>query len=181
MRILRPAGEDEVISAFIRAERDSERWAERVRALLEKHGGGEHAVMVEHRGWGQDIGLFNGFPPEVEWHRATLERDEVLDILFIDWDWWLRLTAGSRRPRDAAERIRAGLIEGVDVEEHKPIAAAAPTNPELIAVRASPTDRIVLLEGHVRLTAYALFPEHLPDELELYLGESPAMVEWSEY
>jgi hypothetical protein len=32
-----------------------------------------------------------------------------------------------------------------------------------------------------RLTAYARFPEHLPRELEIYLGESPDMPAWSEY
>jgi hypothetical protein len=37
----------------------------------------------------------------------------------------------------------------------------------------------VLLEGHVRLTAYALYPEYLPDELEVYLGISPEMSRWA--
>ena len=60
------------------------------------------------------------------------------------------------------------------------IARAASTNPELIAVRV-PGSYLVLLEGHVRLTAYATFPEHLLDELELYLGESPRMAEWCLY
>ena len=32
--------------------------------------------------------------------------------------------------------------------------------------------RPVLLEGHVRMTAYALYPEYLPSELEVYLGTS---------
>jgi len=181
VRILRPAEESEVISAFVRGERDSARWGEDVRALLEKHSGDERAVLAEHRGWGQDIGLFDGFPDEVDWYRAVLERDEVLDILYIDWDWWLRITDGSRRPRDAAERIRAGLVEGITAEEREPYAAAAATNPELIIVRAGPDEPLVVLEGHARLTAYALYPEHLPGELGVYLGETPEMVRWSEY
>lgn len=125
--------------------------------------------------------MFDGFPSDVRWFRAALERSEVLDILFIDWDWWLHLSGGSRRPRDAAERIRAGLVEGVDAESHEPPAVAAATNPELIAVRAAPGWRLVLLEGDWRLTAYALFPDSLPDELELFIVESPAITHWSEY
>jgi hypothetical protein len=182
VRMLRPADESEVISAFVRAERDSLRYGERVRALLEKHAGDERAVLAEHRAWGLNEGLFFGFPNNVSWYRAALTKDEVLDILYINWDWWLRITEGSRRPRDAAARMRAGLLPGAPVEDDdERIAQAAATNPELIAVRASEQDPIVLLEGHVRLTAYALFLEYLPTELELFLGESPEMAGWSEY
>jgi hypothetical protein len=41
--------------------------------------------------------------------------------------------------------------------------------------------KLVLLEGHGRLTAYAAFPEHLPDELEVYLGVSPRIGEWCQW
>jgi hypothetical protein len=37
----------------------------------------------------------------------------------------------------------------------------------------------VAVEGHVRLTAYALFPEYLPEELPAYLGTSEAIVDWA--
>ena len=40
---------------------------------------------------------------------------------------------------------------------------------------------LALVEGHVRLTAYAAFPEYLPAELELYLGTSPTIADWSEF
>jgi hypothetical protein len=126
-------------------------------------------------------GLFDGFPERVDWFRASLTRHEILAIRYINWDWWLTITDGTRMPRDAAARVRAGLIAGVAPNEgDERIAQAAATNPELVAVRA-PGGPLVLVEGHVRLTAYALFPEHLPAELEIYLGESPRMAEWSEY
>lgn len=181
MRILRSATEDEVLACFVEAERRSGRYGERVRELLEKHGGDVRAVLEEHRAWERREGLFFGFPRDVAWHRAVLTREEVLDIFYIDWDWWLRITDGTRRPRDAAARVRAGLVPGVEPDEgDERIARAAATNPELIAVRA-PGSYLVLVEGHVRLTAYALFPQYLPEELQIYLGESLAMSEWSEY
>ena len=34
------------------------------------------------------------------------------------------------------------------------------------------------VEGHVRLTAYALFPDHVPEELEILLGVSEDMPNW---
>jgi hypothetical protein len=136
-------------------------------------------MLSAYRSW-PNQGLFGGFPRRVSWFRAALTRDEVLDILYIDWDWWLTITDGTRKPRDAASRIRAGLVPGSTVEEHEPYAATAATNPKLIAVRV-PGSYLVLLEGHVRLTAYGLFPEYLPVRLEIYLGESPEMRRWSEY
>jgi hypothetical protein len=98
----------------------------------------------------------------------------VLAILYINWDWWLRVSNGTRLPTVAAE------VQGRD-EGDRAIAATAATNPELIVVTDPDRSKLVLLEGHVRLTAYAAFPELLPDELDVYLGISPRIGEWSEW
>ena len=172
MRILRNATEDEVLECFVRAERNSERYGEIVHKLEKRVGDNPRAVLSAYRAW-PDQGLFYGFPRGVEWSRASLTREEILDILYIDWDWWLTITDGTRRPRDVARRR-----PGDEAEEN--IARGAATNPELIAVRA-PGSYLVLLEGHVRLTSYALFPQFLPEELEIYLGQSPRMAEWCQY
>jgi hypothetical protein len=169
---LGPVTEDEVLACFVRAERESERYGETVRKLEKRVGNNPRAILAAYRSW-PDQGLFYGFPRDVKWSRVAVTPDEALDILYINWDWWLKITGGSRRPRDAAARTQP------DAGDER-IARAAAMNPELIAVRA-PGGPLVLLEGHVRLTAYALFRECLPDELEIYLGESPRMAEWSEY
>lgn len=36
----------------------------------------------------------------------------------------------------------------------------------------------MVLEGHLRLTAYALAPECLPEELPVILGTSPSLPSW---
>src|SRR5207248_6192958 len=143
-----------MIAIFLRAELESERFGGAIRALLARDGLEEDVVqrpdvtdaagnnarrrlLDEHRAYERREGLFRGFPHDVAWHRALLTPDEVLDILFIDWDWWLELAGGSRRPRDAAERIRAGEARHADVAGHEPIAAAlqwTPPPPELIAL-----------------------------------------------
>src|SRR5438477_122121 len=101
-------------------------------------------------------------------------RGELLEIRYINWDWWLRISNGTRLPRVAVE------VQGRD-DGDRTIAAAVATNPELIVVTDPEQSRLVLLEGHVRLTAYAAFPEYLPAELELYLGTSPTVADWSEF
>ena len=174
-----------MIAVFLRGELESERFGEKLRGLLpDGVEGGDGAemrrVLDEHRGYEAREGLFGGFPRDVSWFRAALTRDEVLDILFIDWSWWLELSGGTRRPREAARRIRAGeltpLTADVNAEEHEPYVGS---QSELIAVTTPSREQLVLLEGHVRLTAYALFPDRVPDELELLLGESEAMPSWA--
>jgi len=78
--------------------------------LLEHHDEDPYAVLAEHRAWGRDQGLFNGFPADVAWFRAALTTAEVRGIRCMNWDWWLRITDGTRKPRDTAARVRAGLV-----------------------------------------------------------------------
>ena len=199
MELLGPISEDEVIAVFLQGELESERFGGAIRALLARDGLQEAVVrrpdltdaaentarrrlLDEHRAYERRQGLFGGFPRDVCWHRAALGPDEVLEILFIDWDWWLELSGGSRRPRDAAERIRAGVARGADVAGHEPIAAAlrrTPPPPELIALTTPDLRPLVLVEGHVRLTSYAIFPECLPRRLEILLGVSSQAACWS--
>lgn len=196
MRILRPATEDEVVAVFLRAELDSGRYSEVLRNLLERDGVDvevvarpdvadpaanryRRGVLDEYRGFEQRIGLFGGFPERVDWHRAALSRDEVLDVRYIDWDWWLEISDDTRRPRVAADKIRRGEVPGATVEEHRLLLDVP--QPELIVVTKPGRENLVVLEGHFRLTAYAMFPELLPDELELYLGEAEDMGAWGNF
>ncbi|HEU5405311.1 MAG TPA: hypothetical protein VFU52_04445 [Gaiellaceae bacterium] len=159
---MRQATEAEVLECFWSAELAApSRWS-------------SAAVDERKRAWLERDGLFFGFPDDVVWERVALTRDEVLAILYINWDWWLTVSNGTRLATVAAE------VQGRD-EGDRAIAMAAATNPELIVVGDRERSKLVLLEGHVRLTAYAAFPEYLPDELEAYLGVSPRIGEWSEW
>lgn len=162
MRTIRPAMENEVLERFWAAElAPVSRWT-------------PAQVDERKRTWRGRVGLFAGFPDDVRWERVALTRDEVLAILYINWDWWLTVSNGTRLATVAAE------VQGRD-EGDRTTAAAVATNPELIVVTDPERSKLVLLEGHVRLTAYAAFPEYLPDELEIYLGVSPRIAEWSEW
>jgi hypothetical protein len=76
----------------------------------------------------------------------------------------------------AARRIRAGEVPGVTAEEHDPR-----FDHPLIAATTPALSPLVLVEGHARLTAYALFPERVPDEVELVLGVSEEMPQWCQW
>lgn len=54
------------------------------------------------------------------------------------------------------------------------------TVPPMIIVTADDR-KCVVLEGHARLTAYALVPEALTPEVTVLVGSSPAIARWGLY
>src|SRR6266487_2625247 len=53
--------------------------------------------------------------------------------------------------------------------------------PPLILVTKNVDAYLVVMEGHVRLTAYLIVPEYIPSELEVILGTSPQITNWGCY
>jgi hypothetical protein len=112
----------------------------------------------------------------VLWSWAALDPDEVLAIRYIDYDYWVELSRGSRSPSDAAERIRAG-VDVFRVPSAEFLVDVGADAPPLIVV--GDDERLVVLEGHTRLTRYALQPDALPPALTVLLGRSPRIAEWA--
>lgn len=52
---------------------------------------------------------------------------------------------------------------------------------ELILVSAGHGTNLVVLEGHLRLTAYMLEPHTIPAELNVFVGASADFVDWPLY
>jgi hypothetical protein len=198
MRVIRESSEAEMVAVFLHAELLSTRFRETVRRALERAGADEELVLSADladerenalrrevlgtaRGFGQRRALFVGFPDDLRWKRVALTPSEVLAVRFIDYDYWVEISGGSRLPTDAARRIRAGVtVFGLPNDGFFAVADsfAVSSPPPLIAVGGGGPD-LVLLEGHVRLTAFALRPELLPQELELLVGNSPRIGEWA--
>lgn len=193
MRFLRPASEDEVVAAFLRAEADEVgRYRE---AILQRLASEQEALdtvrrpnlsdsrqnayrrrlLEELRGFGRGEGVFVGFPQRVEWQRAALSRDELLEVRYIDDDYWVTLSGGSRQPRDAAARIRAGIgprwaIEVWDFSGCEAVVRRLLQGslPELILATTPQPGPLVAIEGNGRLTSFALFPDRLPEVVEVF-------------
>ena len=198
MRVIRASSDDEMVAVFLRGELLSDRVGETVREGLAEAGVGEDVILDADledarenalrreilgtaRGFDRPEGLFWGFPDDVRWQRAALAPAEVLAIRFIDYDYWVELSGGSRLPTDAARQIRAGVtVFGVPNDGFFAVAESFESSlpPPLIAV-GGVGPGLVLLEGHVRLTAFALRPDLLPEELELLVGQSARIDEWA--
>ncbi|MEV6006048.1 hypothetical protein AB0M29_04510 [Streptomyces sp. NPDC051976] len=197
MRILGESSEDEMVACFLRGELSSRRFGGNLRSRLVAAGHTERllthpdlgdaaanlarrALLAATRGYGEDRDLFAGFPGDVAWTRALLSRDEAARVRYVEYSYWVALSGGSRRPSDAARRIEAGQ-RAFDVPNEPFVDAAhafagGERFPPLILVGESP-DTLVCLEGHVRLTAYALLD--FPADLACLVGTAPAMGRWA--
>lgn len=188
-----------MVALFLRAELPSERYGLAIERALAKAGAdrrivrdpdlsdpGANAVrrrlLAEVRDYGGG-GLFNGFPGDVRWEWAALTLEELMAVRYIDYDYWVELSGGTRIPTEAARRILEGVepfgVPNAGFFELAEEVAAGRRFPALILVDG-PTG-LVVLEGHVRLTAYALQSGALGPELEVLLGTSPSMSQWALY
>ncbi|MGO9582312.1 MAG: hypothetical protein ACLP36_05840 [Acidimicrobiales bacterium] len=133
------------------------------------------------RGYGQNRDVFDeDFPATVRWIRAELNQVELARVRYIDYSYWNELSGGSRLPIDAARRIRDGVrVFGVSNRRFVDAARAVAQGerfPPLILVGPR-RDDLVCLEGHLRLTGYAL--EGFPVEVECLIGTAPTMGRWA--
>jgi hypothetical protein len=198
MRIIENISEEEMVAAFLKTEIASERFGKDILALLERDGVGrdiidspdirneEHnayraALLGDYRGYRQNRDLFTDYPENAPWYRAVLTKQELAKVRYIDYSYWNEISNGTRLPVEAAKTVRTGReIYGQSTEGFLKMAQALCDGaqfPELILVGTSPDDLIVM-EGHVRLTAYFLAPECLPEELTVLVGFAPEFASW---
>ena len=198
-----------MIAEFLRQEYASrERYGARLDACLREEGADVELIAApdltdpgqntqrrrifrHYRGYGSgEPSYLTGFPTKgVHWFWALLSPDELLRVRYIRYSYWTALSAGTRSPAVAAERIRAGIeVYGVSNAGFLGLAdrlrEGLRVPPLILAtalVAAMDADALVVLEGHARITAYALAPEAMPAELEVLIGSSPAIARWDEY
>jgi hypothetical protein len=199
MRRLRAGSEAEMVALFLRTELSSERFGDDLRALLERAGLPERVVtdpdldddaenqarlrlLTEHRGYGTRTEVFEDFPDDVYWQWMIITAAELARVRYIEYDYWIRLSGGTRLAVDAARRIRAGVrpfgVPNGRVLQMARAVAGGARFPPLILVTTGLGDDLVVLEGHVRLTAYMLARDQMPPELKILVGSSPVMTHW---
>jgi hypothetical protein len=171
MQWLRPSSEAEMVALFLRTELPSDRWRDELEALLERAGLPERVVtnpdlvkdaenqarlrlLTEHRGYGTRTDFFEGFPCNVHWQWTAITASELARVRFIDYDYWIELSGGTRLAVDAARRIRAGVAPfGVPNDGVLRMAQAVADGarfPPLILLTTGTGGDLVVLEGHVR-------------------------------
>jgi len=204
MRLIQPSSADEMVASFLRAEIDSDVWgAGNVVPRLAAHGWPETLVrqpdltdpqanrdraqlLGEYRGWQTGTYLFGGFPADVVWHQAEMDRAEVAEVLGARFPTWLELSGVSRRVADSASATVVGPIlnrDAANMARRANLVARRYREGELleppIVVATMSANAIVAVEGHTRLVAWAVAER--PEPLRVILGLSDRISEWSFY
>jgi hypothetical protein len=189
---LGPASNDEMILSFIRAEIDSRRWGPRYAAALSERGfdrsslidrpdlkdsdanRNREILLGDVRGYGRNQLLFAKFPMDTKWRRASLGPTEFEGLRYIGNDsFWRDLTAGSRSVEDGAKNYKGSPIaDDVDSVVHE--ISRETSIPELILVESA-QDRLVVLDGSIRATAYVVAKTR---PILALVGSSPTMSRW---
>lgn len=197
MQHLHSIDEDEMVAVFLQTEIASSRFRPTILELLRRDGRAARIVerpdlasaeenayrrhlLGEHRGYRRNADVFTAMPTDVRWYRAVITKEELAQVRYLDDDYWSELSGGSRLAVDAAARIPRG-IEAFGVGNGgfwylADALAAGASFPALILVGADERAPLVVLEGHARLTAYALRPDCLPPMLPVLVGYAPEMV-----
>lgn len=183
VRLLTAITEHEVVAHFLRTEIDSVRFRQRLLELLQRDGRDpriiEHPdigdaeenvyrahLLGDYRGYGRYEGIFKFVPDDLDWHRCVLSREDLARVRYVDYSYWNEISGGSGRPVDAARCIRAGIeVFGQSTQGYLDLAREVEQGavfPEIILLGRDTDSELVVLEGHVRITAYCLAAEHLP-------------------
>jgi hypothetical protein len=196
VRVIRNSDEDEMIALFLLGELSSERFGSGIRSALNDASQAEaiitaadlgdvdqnrarRTILATTRGYGENRDVFENFPARVRWVRAMLAPGELARVRYIDYSYWNELSGGSRLASDAAQQIRRGIkVFGVSNMRFLRAARAVERGelfpPLILAGRRR--DYLICLEGHLRLTAYAL--AGFPSEIECLVGTARTMDRW---
>ncbi len=202
MRFIEAVSEDDVVAHFLKHELRSDRFGRTICDLLRQNGwptslleqpdlqsaeecSTRAKLLSEFRGYQKNEGMFEGFPNDVVWARFAISSMELMQVRYIDYSYWNELSGGSRLPSDAAIRIRKGaMVFGMSTHHFLEMAQALRNGakyPELILVGSEAHSALVVLEGHARLTAYALASDLIPRDLTAIVGLSRTMSAWRDY
>lgn len=190
MNILRAGSEEEMISEFLNAEYRSERFSEQIKKAMEKLSLDESIILSadlnnaneniarkkllgEFRGYGLNRELFENFPNEIQWSLCNFVSCDLNNIRYINYSYWNELSQGTHSPLAAAQTILDG-IEIYDQSNAGFIKAAEFIKsggkfPRPILL-TSDSEHFVIVEGHLRITAFALAPEHF-NNIECFVGK----------
>jgi hypothetical protein len=202
MRKIRDVSEDEMIAIYLQTELSSVRFRQKLELHMQQekidrriikepdwHNTAENVLrrtlLGVYRGYGQNTDYFPDFPAHVRWERVGLSREELERVRYIDWEYWLDLTDGTRMAIDGARNALAGKVV-YDVSSDGLVSMADALRqgarfPPLILVAKDVGAPLVVMEGHARLTAYLIAPECIPTELEVIIGYSEQMTQWECY
>lgn len=111
MRLLAQITEDEMIAVFLKAEIQSERFAQQIINKLDQDGQERRLVdrpdctnPLENAYRRQLLASYRPYvleelAPQTVWYRAMLRREELMEVCYIDYSYWNELSGYTQLPR----------------------------------------------------------------------------------
>lgn len=190
MDVLRTSSEDEMILEFLKTEYHSDRFSEHIKKIMNEllldegiissanlnHANENIArkkLLGEFRGYRQNRELFENFPDEIQWSLCNFVRNDLDNIRYIDYSYWNELSQGTHSPLTAAQTVRNGVeIYNLSNEGFMKAAEFIKNGgkfPRPIFI-TSDLEYFTIVEGHFRMTAFALVPEYF-NNIECFVGK----------
>ena len=127
-------------------------------------------IMKKYRGYPDSL-LFENFPKILEWKLMKLDKDDINNIYYIDYDYWNLLSNDTSSPLEAVKNIKMGKeIFGVSNQPFLDGVNYLKSNsfPPVILITCN-DKRYLIVEGHSRMTIYGFDPTKL-DGIYAYVG-----------
>lgn len=193
MKVLHQSSEEEMILEYLRAEVSSKRFSDNIRKTMKKLALDEKIISSANlqsddenrerrkllgavRGYGRNESMFERFPAITDWKLCSFSQEDLDKIRYIDYSYWNELSGGTHRPVDAAETIRKGICIYGQSNEGFSNAASYIRNGGIFSKMFFLTadfESYVIVEGHLRMTAYAMAPDYFND-VEVIVGKCDA-------
>jgi hypothetical protein len=203
MKILGKSSEDEMISLFIFEEIKSARFKNNILEIIntekidkniidnpdlnnKKDNKLRKLILKKYRGY-DNKGIFTNFPGTVDWNWAVLDKEDVLKIKYISYDYWEELSNGTRYAKDSVENIKNGVeVFGVSnrnfIKLSEYIKEGNQFDPLIIMAPVENKQKMIVLEGHARLTGMNLAIKYI-SEIKVLLGlvKEKKLNKWNKY
>jgi len=182
--------EAEMVLEFLRAELRSPRFAERYqRWLIARDLAPDIDIATltpeirKELLWSARPGMFKSLPYPIEWSRVVLGADDVDHLYYMNEAVWRDFSNGTRLVKQGIEKInqpRHQVISRRVKEINQEIANGA-VIPQIILISKPDQMKLVILEGHVRATAYAYANLFEKTGVTVILGTTPNADRWAWY
>ena len=187
MEVVRKSSENEMILEFLKGELNSNRFNSDLNDSLNKLNVDSNIIsngdlsnedenslrlkiMKKYRGYPDSL-LFENFPRILEWKLMKLDKEDINNIYYIDYDYWNVLSNDTSSPLEAVKNIMDGreifdvsnkpFLDGVDYLKSNSF-------PPVILITCN-DKRYLIVEGHSRMTIYGFDPTKL-DGIYAYVG-----------
>jgi hypothetical protein len=192
MKLLQSIPEAAMVAAFLKAEFTSVRFSDELRKAILRLGIAKSVVanpnieeeeqnklraqlLGDYRGYKRNSKIFEGFPDNLRWFKAELSREEIGDLLYVDYSYWNELTDHTHKVKDAVKNIQNGKVV-FEVSNDRFLELAE-------QIRQGNTDfepmilwgkhehsPLTILEGHLRATAFGLAGNKAPKTILVLVG-----------